>query len=86
MNLVDFFGLVASITSFVGLLPQIYKTYRIKSAQEISSLMLYNYLVCSLAWVLYGACTSTYFVLYSNILGLISCGVSIFQKRYYSAA
>ncbi len=85
MSVVDLFGIIASITSFIGLTPQIYKTYKIKSAHDISILMLWNYLVCSIAWIGYGTYTSSSFVVYSNIVGVISSLISLFQKRYYHA-
>jgi MtN3 and saliva related transmembrane protein len=83
--LANLFGTIASITSFVGLLPQIYKTYKTKSAADISMLMLANYLVCSLAWIAYGLTTDSLFVVYSNVIGLISSIISIIQKRHYDA-
>jgi len=84
VNLVDLFGLIALITSFVGLTPQIYKTYKTKSAEDISYLMLYNYLICSIAWIAYGVFTEADFVLYSNIVGTITSLISILQKRIYA--
>jgi MtN3 and saliva related transmembrane protein len=85
VSLVYIFGLIATITSFIGLMPQIYKTYKTKSAQDLSMLMLVNYLICSSAWIGYGLYTSSEFVVYSNIVCLISSMISIFQKRYYDA-
>ncbi len=86
VNLIDLFGLIALITSCIGLTPQIYKTYKTKSAVDISYLMLYNYLVCSIAWIVYGIFTKADFVLYSNIMGTITSLISIFQKKIYAAA
>ena len=86
MNFIYLFGLIATITSFIGLLPQVYKTYKVKSAQDVSMLMLSNYLICSIAWIIYGSLTDSSFVVYSNIVGLIVSLISILQKRYYDAA
>jgi MtN3 and saliva related transmembrane protein len=86
VTIVNFCGLIATITSIIGLLPQIYKTYQTKSAEDVSMIMLANYLVCSLAWVIYGIGTHSNFVTYSNIVGLITSVISICQKRYYAAA
>ncbi|MFN7039055.1 MAG: SemiSWEET family sugar transporter [Alphaproteobacteria bacterium] len=81
--LINFFGFIASITSFIGLLPQIYKIYKTKSAQDISMLMAVNYLICSVAWIIYGILTKSEFVTYSNIIGLISSVILVMQKRKY---
>lgn len=85
MSLVNVFGVVASITSIIGLMPQIYKTYKTKSAKDVSMLMLVNFLICSMAWIGYGTLTDAYFVVFSNIVGLITGLVSILQKRHYDA-
>lgn len=83
--IINISGFIASITSIIGLTPQIYKTYKTKSAHDLSSLMLWNYFICSLAWIIYGTYTDSSFVTYSNIIGLISSIISIIQKKYYDA-
>lgn len=79
------FGIIASITSLIGLLPQIVKSFQTKSTKDISMMMLINFLICSLAWIIYGVCTEAGFVVLSNVLGLLSCLFLIFQKKYYDA-
>ena len=82
-SLIEISGTVALITSFIGLIPQIYKVYQTKSAQDLSFLMLINYLLCSLAWIIYASQSEADLVIYSNILGLITSLISIGQKLYY---
>ena len=79
----SFFGTVALVTSFVGLLPQSYKALKTRSTHDISMLMLANYLCCSLAWIVYGVTIQSTFVTASNIIGLASCLLLIAQKYYY---
>jgi MtN3 and saliva related transmembrane protein len=76
-------GGVALITSIIGLLPQVYKSYKTKSTDDISMLMLINYIVCSIAWIIHGVSTDAVFVIYSNIVGTILAGMSIVQKVVY---
>lgn len=85
MSIIMLSGMVAFATSFIGLLPQIYKSLKTKSTQDISMLMLINYLICSFAWIIYGGFTETIFVLASNVVGLFSCMILIIQKRLYDA-
>ncbi|WP_031563992.1 SemiSWEET family sugar transporter [Legionella wadsworthii] len=85
MSLVLFSGTVAFITSFIGLLPQIIKSLKTRSTQDLSMIMLINYLICSLAWIIYGSGTNSFFVISSNIVGLIVSLILIFLKRYYDA-
>lgn len=84
MNFIEnFFGTIALVTSIIGLLPQIYKSFKTKSTNDISMIMLLNYLICSISWIIYGTYTKSDFVIWSNIIGLITSLISIFQKRYY---
>ncbi|MDR1236131.1 MAG: hypothetical protein LBJ96_03925 [Holosporaceae bacterium] len=76
-------GIVATVTSIIGLLPQVYKSYRTKSTADISMVMLVNYLICSIAWVAHGLCSGSLFVVYSNVVGTILSGVSVIQKVIY---
>ncbi len=85
MSIEEFFGFIALITSLIGLLPQIYKAYITKSTNDISMLMLVNYLVCSVAWIVHGIYQGSIFVLASNVAGLSISIISIVQKRYYDA-
>jgi MtN3 and saliva related transmembrane protein len=79
----NIFGFIALITSLIGLLPQVYKSYKIKSTEDISMLMLMNYLICSIAWVVHGLCQNSDFVVWSNIVGTLISIISIAQKHYY---
>lgn len=80
-----FFGYLALITSLIGLLPQIYKAYVTKSTQDISGLMLANYVLCSVAWIVYGYFQEAKVVILSNLVGLLISILSIAQKYYYDA-
>lgn len=85
MSLVVLSGSIAFITSFIGLLPQIFKAIKTKSTHDISMIMLINYLVCSLAWIIYGSSTDSFFVLSSNVVGFIISLLLIVLKRRYDS-
>jgi len=85
VSIVMFSGLIAFITSFIGLLPQIVKSLKTKSTQDLSMIMLINYLICSVAWIIYGSNTDSFFVISSNVVGLIVSLLLILLKRYYDA-
>lgn len=78
-------GYIALVTTMVGLIPQIYKAYRTKSTTDVSCIMLWNSLVCSVSWMIYGLLTCSKFIIWSNVLGTITSIVSLLQKRYYDA-
>ncbi|ARB93157.1 SemiSWEET family sugar transporter [Legionella longbeachae] len=85
MSIVMLSGVVAFITSFIGLLPQIVKSLKTQSTQDLSMMMLINYLVCSLAWIIYGSSTNSFFVISSNVVGLLISLLLILLKRHYDA-
>lgn len=79
----NFFGIIAFISSVIGLFPQIYKAVRTRSTHDVSMLMLLNFFICSLAWIIYGAYSRSLYVAASNILGLVSCTLLIALKCFY---
>ncbi|MFP3022143.1 MAG: SemiSWEET family sugar transporter [Wolbachia sp.] len=79
------FGFIALISSLVGLLPQVYKSYVTKITCNISMLMLVNFVVCSFSWLIYGLYEGLTFIVLSNIVGLIINLTLIIQKCYYDA-
>lgn len=85
MNWETIFGYCALVTSVIGLTPQIYKTMKIKSAQDLSILMLINWMICSGSWIIHGYYTHAPFVVYSNIVGLFTGLILLAQKAYYDA-
>lgn len=79
----NIFGILSTVTSIIGLIPQIYKSAITKSTADISVIMLINYLVCSASWIAYGMLTNSFFVVISNILGAITSIIAIIQKKIY---
>ena len=47
LMLLDFIGVVATVSSIISLPPQVLHTYKKKSADDLSMLMLINFLICS---------------------------------------
>ncbi|MDR1112853.1 MAG: hypothetical protein LBL18_03740 [Bacteroidales bacterium] len=82
-NVSNFFGTVAFLLSCIGLIPQIWKSFKTKSTEDISILMLINYLVCSVCWIVYGCYVKSHPVIWSNVAMLVTSFISIVQKYYY---
>lgn len=79
----NFFGLMGTITSITSFIPQIYKIYITKSSSDISMIMLINFLLCSLSWIIYGYIYSANLIIFSNFLCFICSMILIIQKLYY---
>jgi MtN3 and saliva related transmembrane protein len=61
-------GFLAAFTSTISLIPQIYKTYKLKSSQDLSYLMLVNFLITSILWTIYGLMIASVAVWGANII------------------
>lgn len=83
MLIADIAGIIAVITSMIGLLPQVFKAVKTRSTTDVSMVMLINFLICSIAWIIYGGYANSIFVEVSNICGLFSCLILIMLKMYY---
>jgi len=85
-----FVSLIASVTSVLSLAPQVIQTCRTKSVRTLSLLMLINFLICSISWVMYGYLTSTYFICVTNgitgtldlILITLKLKYDFFEKKF----
>jgi MtN3 and saliva related transmembrane protein len=82
--LIQIVSAIALCTTVVGLVPQIYHTYKTKTTKDLSMVMLVNYLIGSSAWVLYGILSCDMIVLCANILCASTAVISIAQKIYYN--
>jgi len=77
-------SVLACLTSTIALLPQIHKTYVTKSAEDLSSLMLWNFCLCSALWTAYGVMTYSKTVWITNVIMLIFSMWLIYLKFIYS--
>lgn len=84
MNMEEFFGVIGTLTAFVGVWPQVIKSFRTKTAKGVSILMLLNYLLGSFAWLMYGLLRKSPFLIFGNLSALIVGSILLSQKIYYS--
>ena len=83
MELTTFFGIMASILTSVRFIPQAYKSYTTKQTRDLSLIFLYFVSTQSLFLILYGFSKPDSFVLYMNILPLISSLFLVYLKHKY---
>ena len=81
--MLTFIGFIAFFTSTVALFPQIYHTYKTRSAGDISLIMLVNFLICCLSWIAYGLMTHAACVWVTNAVALVSCIAMLALKIAY---
>ncbi|MBP9792185.1 MAG: hypothetical protein KBC27_03130 [Rickettsiales bacterium] len=81
--LITIIGFLAGLTSTISLLPQIYKTYTSKTTRDLSAIMLINFALCSLLWIIYGFLTNSMSVTITNIVMLICSVILVYFKLRY---
>ena len=81
--IIDIIGFLAAFTSTISLVPQIYKTYKSRSTQDLSYLMLINFFVTSGLWIAYGLMLDSIAVWGANLIMLFFSFILLgFKYRY----
>jgi MtN3 and saliva related transmembrane protein len=84
-TLIATLGAVASVLSTVSLLPQVVRTWRTRSARDISAVWLIVALISMVLWIGYGAMIHAHAVVWANALTALQAalilGVKLMQPR-----
>ncbi len=83
MDLASIFGVIAGIFTSVRFIPQAYRSFTTKKTTDLSLMFLYFVSAQSLFLILYGITKPEYYVLYMNILPLISALFLVYLKLKY---
>lgn len=83
MDLVTIIGLVAGFLTTISFLPQVIKTWRSKSAKDISLLMFLSFCLGVLLWIIYGLLLGELPIIIANVITLILAGTILFFKFKY---
>lgn len=80
MTGIDTLGMVAGTISAIVFLPQVIKTYRSRSAKDISVLMFSFATVSVILWLIYGILINNWPVIYTNSCVLVLSLVMVYFK------
>jgi MtN3 and saliva related transmembrane protein len=83
MELTTFFGIMASILTSIRFIPQVYKSFTTRHTRDLSLIFLIFVSAQSVFLMLYGITKPDSFVLYMNILPLISALFLVYLKLKY---
>jgi MtN3 and saliva related transmembrane protein len=83
MNFVTNIGLLAGMLTTISFLPQVIKTWRSKSAQDISLSMFLTFCLGVVFWIIYGIAIDNVPIIFTNVLTLILSGSILFFKLKY---
>ena len=83
-NYIDFFGFLAAILTTIAFLPQLYKTWQTKSADDVSLIMLILFITGLISWIIYGFKINSIPILVANIITFIFNFSILILKITYS--
>lgn len=74
MTWVEIVGHTGSFLSSVTFIPQVYKTWKSKSAKDLSMLMLFIIFISTIVWLIYGVALNLWPVIVCNS---VICALSL---------
>ena len=83
MAFVDILGYSAGAITSLTFLPQVIKTWREKSAKDISLMMFIIAAVNEIMWIIYGALLDNWVIILTNAVVLAMSSIMIFFKLRY---
>ena len=83
-NYIDLFGFLAALLTTIAFLPQLYKTWKTKSADDVSLIMLILFIIGLLFWIIYGLKINSIPILVANIITFIFNFSILILKITYS--
>ena len=67
----DLFGFSAALLTTIAFLPQLYKTWATKSAEDVSLIMLILFITGLICWIIYGSRIHSIPILVANVVTFI---------------
>ena len=83
-NYIDLFGFFAALLTTIAFLPQLYKTWKTKSADDVSLIMLILFIIGLFCWIIYGFKINSIPILFANIITFIFNFSILILKITYS--
>jgi MtN3 and saliva related transmembrane protein len=80
MNSIDILGLVAGCISSITFLPQVIKTWKTKSAADVSLLMFTFATISVIMWLAYGIILGNIPIIFTNSMVLIFSLIMLYFK------
>ena len=70
-NYIDLFGFLAALLTTIAFLPQLYKTWKTKSADDVSLTMLVLFITGLICWIIYGLKIDSIPIVLANVITFI---------------
>ncbi|RAM53093.1 MAG: hypothetical protein C6Y22_03140 [Hapalosiphonaceae cyanobacterium JJU2] len=83
MDFITILGLVAATLTTFSFVPQLLKTWRTKSAKDVSYIMLVSFNIGIFLWLIYGLYLSALPIILANLITLIFNLIILWLKIRY---
>ena len=80
----ELIGSIAAILTTISFLPQVIKTYKEKSAENLSTTMLLVMTSGVILWLIYGILKNSFPLIAGNVITLVLTSILIYFKFSYS--
>ena len=70
-NYIDLFGFSAALLTTIAFIPQLYKTWQTKSAEDVSLIMLILFITGLICWIIYGSRIHSTPIIVANVVTFI---------------
>ncbi|MBT8191467.1 MAG: SemiSWEET transporter [Saprospiraceae bacterium] len=84
MSAIDILGFVAATCTTISFLPQVIKTYRTKSVEDISLVMYIIFMSGLIMWLIYGLVIRNFPIIFSNIVTISLAATILYFKFKYN--
>ena len=83
MEWIEIIGIIGAILSGITFFPQVYRTWKLKSAKELSLIMILIILLSNVIWLIYAFNKNDMAIIYANLF-VGSCALTIlyFKLKY----
>jgi len=83
MTTVDILGYSACAVTALTFLPQVIKTWKEKSAANVSLMMFVIAFINEVMWIAYGVMRADNVIIVTNVIMIVLCSTMIFLKLKY---
>jgi MtN3 and saliva related transmembrane protein len=80
MNWQELLGIFGGLLGNIGIIPQVARLFRYKSAREISLPFLYLWIASTICWLTYGILFSLFSLIFWNSITLILACLMLYAK------
>lgn len=84
MTGIDILGYAAGAVTAVTFLPQVIKTWKEKSAKNVSLMMFIIAFINEVMWIAYGVLSHNWVIITTNVVMITMCSLMIFLKLRYN--